>query len=68
VHLLHIRIIPTTEATVCLDQSLPLVVVVVDLGTDMLADQEDREVVDALHRMVQDQTVTPAPTTVATKI
>jgi hypothetical protein len=68
VHLLHTRTLLQMEATVCLDRSLPLAEVVADLGTDMLADQVDQAAVDAPHQMVQDRTVTLAPTTVVTKI
>jgi hypothetical protein len=68
VHLLHTRTLLQMEATVCLDQSLPLVAVVADLGTGMLADQVGQAVVGALLHKDLVQIVTLDPTTVVTKI
>jgi hypothetical protein len=58
---------PTTDQTLCLDQSLLMVVVVGDLGTDMQAVQEDQVVADALVQTVRDLILTPDPTTAVIK-
>jgi hypothetical protein len=58
---------PTTDQTLCLDQSLLMVVVVVDHGTDMQVVQEDQVVVAALHQTALDQTHILVQTTAVIK-
>jgi hypothetical protein len=57
----------TTDQTLYLVVSQPTVVVVVDLGTDMQAVQEDQVVADALLQTVRDLILTPDPTTAVIK-
>jgi hypothetical protein len=59
---------PTTDQTLCLDQSLPMVVVVGDHGTDMQVVREDQVAVAALHQTVLDQIHTLDQMTVVIKI
>jgi hypothetical protein len=56
------------EVTVCLDRSLPLVVVVAGPGTDMQAAPADQAVVVVQHQTEQDQTATLDQTIVVIKI
>ena len=58
----------TTDQTLYLEVLQPLVVAVVDRGTDLQGAQVDQAVADAQHQTVQDQIPTLDQTTVEIRI